>query len=146
MISGVIYRIFHFASQKMSEESIKIAVLEQKLIDFANIVTKIDDAITKISDVNANITKMLAVHEEKIDQCNKSDVLIIKMIDNIKSENSKDNKEYNQRIEELETKVDEMSKFKWMVAGIVSIFVFIAPILTSYIPSIFQQNQVQKNR
>ena len=46
----------------MSEESVKIAVLEQKLVDLKYIVLKIDDAIEKLSEVNINVGKMLAVH------------------------------------------------------------------------------------
>lgn len=117
----------------MSEELIKVAVLEQKVMDFANVVSKIDDAITKLSDVNANITKMLAVHEERIEQCNKSDNLIIKMIDGLKVDNSNDHKEVVERVEEVERKVEEISKFRWMAAGVLAILVFVAPIVTNYI-------------
>lgn len=107
----------HFAFKGMSEESIKVAVLEQKLMDFANVVSKIDDAITKLSDVNANITKMLAVHEERIEQCNKSDNLIIKMIDNLKIDNAKEHQEVIERIESIEEEVKEVGKIKWMTVG-----------------------------
>lgn len=101
----------------MLDEQVKIAVLEQKLLDFANVVSKIDDAITKISDVNANITKMLAVHEERIEQCNKSDNLILKMMDTLKIDNSKDHREVIERVEEIESKLDEVSRIKWMTVG-----------------------------
>ena len=50
----------------MSDESVKIAVLEQRLVDLKDIVFKIDDAIEKLSEVNINVGKMLAVHEQKI--------------------------------------------------------------------------------
>ena len=101
----------------MSEESIKVAVLEQKLMDFSNVVSKIDDAITKLSDVNANITKMLAVHEERIENCNKSDTLIIKMIDTLKSENAREHQEVMLRIESMEEELKEVGKIKWMTVG-----------------------------
>lgn len=101
----------------MSEELIKVAVLEQKLMDFSNVVSKIDDAITKLSDVNANITKMLAVHEERIEQCNKSDNLIIKMIDTLKLDNTKEHEEVVSRIEVIEKEVKEVGKIKWMTVG-----------------------------
>lgn len=101
----------------MSEEIVKIAVLEQKLIDFANIVSKLDSAIEKLSEVNTNITKMLAVHEERIEQCNKSDNLLIKMIEDLKHENEKDHEEVTSRIDNLEIKVEEIAKIKWMTVG-----------------------------
>ena len=73
----------------MSEEIVKVAVLEQKFADFANIVNKLDDAIQKMSEVNTNVIKMLAVHDEKIEYGQRTDDLILKMIDNLKEENQK---------------------------------------------------------
>jgi tetrahydromethanopterin S-methyltransferase subunit G len=101
----------------MSEEAVKLAVLEQKLLDFSNIVHKLDDAIQKLSEVNSNIMKMLAVHDEKIEQCNKSDDLILKMIDDVKEDNHKDHGQVIKRIESIEEKVQEINKIKWMTAG-----------------------------
>ena len=101
----------------MSEEIVKIAVLEQKLVDFANIVGKLDSAIEKLSEVNTNITKMLAVHEERIEQCNKSDNLLIKMIEDLKHGNRRDHEEVASRIDNLEIKVEEIAKIKWMTVG-----------------------------
>lgn len=128
----------------MSEDLIKIAVLEQRLMDFANVVSKIDDAITKLSDVNANITKMLAVHEERIDQCNKSDNLIIKMIDDLKDENAKDHKVVTERIGDIEDKVDEFSKFRWIAAGVMAVIIIISPVVTNYFSHIITQSQSHK--
>lgn len=100
----------------MSEE-VKVAVLEQKLIDFSSVVEKLDAAIAKISEVNANITKMLAVHEERIEQCNKSDNLILKMIEDVREENAEDHKKSNERITILEQEIEEVSRIKWMTIG-----------------------------
>jgi hypothetical protein len=115
----------------MSEEIVKIAVLEQKLIEFGNIVSKIDSAIEKLSEVNTNITKMLAVHDEKIEQCSKSDNLLIKMIDELKDDNSKEHTIVVTRINELEEKVDEISKFRWILGGIGIISVIIVSTASS---------------
>jgi N-acetylmuramic acid 6-phosphate (MurNAc-6-P) etherase len=108
----------------MPEDSIKIAVLEQKLLDFSNIVHKLDEAISKLSDVNANIMKMLAVHDERIEQCNKSDNLILKVIDDAKEENLKDHKVVHHRIddvekilEKMEERLQDVSRIKWMTIG-----------------------------
>jgi hypothetical protein len=127
----------------MSEELVKIAVLEQRLMDFVNIVTKIDDAITKLSDVNANITKMLAVHEERIEQCNKSDTLIIKMIDDLKISNDKDHKEVVSRVETVETKLEDITKFRWMAAGVMAVLIFVAPIITNHISNTINNNNIE---
>ncbi len=101
----------------MSEEIVKVAVLEQKFADFANIVNKLDDAIQKMSEVNTNVIKMLAVHDEKIEYGQRTDDLIIKMIDNLKEENQKEHKKTSDRIDDIEEQVGEISKIKWMTVG-----------------------------
>lgn len=100
----------------MSEE-IKVAVLEQKFVDVVSIVNKLDDAIQKLSEVNTNLIKMLAVHDEKIQQCNKTDDLIVKMIEDVRKENVDYHKKSNERIIILENEVGEVSKIKWMTLG-----------------------------
>lgn len=115
----------------MSEETVKIAVLEQKLLDFANIVNKLDSAIEKISEVNSNITKMLAVHEERIEQCNKSDNLLIKMIEDIKRTNSDEHQEVVERIERLESDIKDFAKIKWMTVGMGAVVAILATAFSS---------------
>ena len=44
-------------------EEVKVALLEQKLEDLKDIIVKLDDAIEKMSEVNSNVGRMLAVHE-----------------------------------------------------------------------------------
>jgi ElaB/YqjD/DUF883 family membrane-anchored ribosome-binding protein len=102
----------------MSEEVVKVAVLEQKFADFANIVNKLDDAIQKLSEVNTNVIKMLAVHDEKIEYGQRTDDLILKMIDNFKEETQKEYKKTSDRIDDLEGQVGEISKIRWMTVGI----------------------------
>jgi hypothetical protein len=101
----------------MSEEIVKVAVLEQKFADFANIVNKLDDAIQKLSEVNTNVIKMLAVHDEKIQYQQKTDDLLLKMIDNLKEDNEKEHKKSGDRITILEKELGDVSKIKWMTIG-----------------------------
>jgi SpoU rRNA methylase family enzyme len=101
----------------MSEEIVKVAVLEQKFADFSNIVNKLDDAIQKLSEVNTNVIKMLAVHDEKIDQHQKSEDFLLKMLDDVRLENTEDHKRANERIAILEKEIGEVSKIKWMTIG-----------------------------
>jgi hypothetical protein len=44
----------------------KVAILEEKIHTTDQLMQRIDSAIEKLSEVNANVTKMLIVHEEKI--------------------------------------------------------------------------------
>lgn len=128
----------------MSEEAVKIAVLEQKLSDFSNVVHKLDDAIEKLSEVNSNVIKMLAVHEEKIEQCNRSDDLIIKMIDEVKSDNNKDHKKVMEKIEKIELKVQEINKIKWMTVGCGAVLVVLVGAISSLASGIWKPLDVQQ--
>ncbi len=48
-------------------DQIKVAVLEERLENFETLVSRLDSAIEKIAEVNNNVSRMLAVHEERID-------------------------------------------------------------------------------
>lgn len=100
----------------MSDE-VKLAVLEQKFADFANIVNRLDDAIDKLSEVSSNVVKMLAVHEERIEQALKSNDVLFKVVEDRKKENEKHFEKISERIEEVEIKVEEVKKIKWMIVG-----------------------------
>lgn len=95
----------------------KIAVLEERLSAYENMMRKIDEAIQIMGKTSQNISKMLAVHEEKIDQCNKSDILITNMLQQLKEESEKHCKSVSERIDKLEEDVQEISKIKWMTVG-----------------------------
>ena len=47
------------------EEEVKVAVLEERLENFETLVSRLDSAIEKIAEVNNNVSRMLAVHEDK---------------------------------------------------------------------------------
>ena len=130
----------------MSEEIVKVAVLEQKFADFASIVNKLDDAIQKMSEVNTNVIKMLAVHDERIEYGQRTDDLILKMIDDFKEENKKEHQKTKEEIADLENKVSEISKIKWMTVGIGIILAALATAVSSlasgwWTPSEIQQYQ-----
>jgi len=65
----------------------KIAVLEERLSSYEVMMRKIDEAIQIMGKTSQNISKMLAVHEEKIDQCHKADDYIGRLIEELKLEN-----------------------------------------------------------
>jgi archaellum component FlaC len=103
-------------------------------------MSRIDSAIQKISDTSQNISKMLAIHNEKIEQCNKTDNLIVSMIEDIKKTSKEQHEEIarqlGERIEKIEEKVEGISKFKWQVLGglaVIAIFIkFVPPALNLF--------------
>lgn len=95
----------------------KIAVLEERLSSYELMMKKIDEAIQIMGKTSQNISKMLAVHEEKIEQCGKSDDLLTKMIYEMKEESEEHCSKVSERIGKIEDDIKEIVKFRWMVAG-----------------------------
>ena len=102
----------------MSEESVKIAVLEQKLVDLKDIVLKIDDAIEKLSEVNVNVGKMLAVHEQKIAKQETADEILFAKIDKLRDKMDSDHNKVLSRIQEIEKRI-------WVGVGVVAALSFV---------------------
>jgi hypothetical protein len=91
----------------------------------------LDSAIEKISESNATITKMLAVHDEKIEYTSKNDDLIVDMVKKLETTSSSTNEILSERINKVEDKVDELNRYKWMALGIVTIVAFFVTNITS---------------
>ena len=85
----------------MSDETIKISVLEQRIIDLKEVILKVDDAIEKISQVNINLTKMIAVHENKIETQQQKNESLEKKIDHIYDRMERDHKNVLNEMEKL---------------------------------------------
>jgi chromosome segregation ATPase len=127
----------------------KIAVLEERLSSYELMLKKIDEAIQIMGKTSQNISKMLAVHEERIEQCGKSDDMILNMIHELKDENRDQHELVSDRIKSLESKVEEIGKFRWIIIGSVVILSFVVSqsstvidILTPNTPQI----QIEKNK
>ena len=93
-----------------NNQQIKVAVLEQKIEDLKPIVLRIDKAIEKLSEVNTTVSRMLAVHEERISKQEQSDVVLFTKIDQLRDKMDGDHDMVLQRIRELEKRV-------WMAVG-----------------------------
>jgi hypothetical protein len=95
----------------------KIAVLEERLSAYELMLKKIDEAIQIMGKTSQNISKMLAVHEERIEQCHKTDDLITKLIDEVREQHKEQYDEMSGRIDDVEKEVGEIGKIKWMTVG-----------------------------
>jgi ElaB/YqjD/DUF883 family membrane-anchored ribosome-binding protein len=102
----------------------KIAVLEERLSSYELMLKKIDEAIQLMGKTSQNISKMLAVHEEKLEQCNKSDDHIEKLIEELKNENKEQHDSVSQRIEKIETRLEEFVKYRWVLIGVFAVVSF----------------------
>jgi len=99
-------------------EQIKIAVLEQKLEDVRDIILKIDSAIEKLSEVNSNVSKMLAVHEERITKQEETDNVLFAKIDKLRDKVDSDYDIIVSRVQVIEKRV-------WMAIGALACITFL---------------------
>ena len=86
-------------------EEIKVEVLDQKLEDLRDIVVRIDSAIEKLSEVNSNVSKMLAVHEERITKQEEIDTVLFAKIDKLRDKMDLDHDKISARLSLLERRV-----------------------------------------
>lgn len=100
------------------DESVKVALLEQKLLDLKEVVLKIDDAIEKLSEVNVNVGKILAVHEQKITQQENENDKILALIEKVQSKMDTDHTTVLNRIRAIEMRM-------WFGLGVVACISFI---------------------
>ena len=106
----------------MFSQDSKVAVLESKLNIYEDLsremLTKLEAAVEKISEGNNRIAQILTKHDERIEQSMKTDTLIIKMIDELKEVEERNNKIIHERIDKLQVEIKAFSKFRWQVGGV----------------------------
>ena len=86
-------------------EQVKVAVLEERLQNFEAVVSKLDSAIEKIAEVNNNVSRMLAVHEERISKQEEIDSILFDKIDKLRDKMDSDHDSVSQRLSVLERKL-----------------------------------------
>ena len=130
----------------------KLAVLESKLNIYEDLskemLDKLEKAVGTISDNSNKIAIILERHENRLDESEKHDQLVLKMFEEMKESNRRDHRDVQVRIDSLEQKIDDLYRFRWISVGIaiaVITVVFKAPdILSLWAPQ--QTSQVQIER
>jgi methionine synthase II (cobalamin-independent) len=96
----------------------KVAILEEKLHTTEQLMQRIESAIEKMSEVSANVTKMLAVHEQKIESNDKVDAILFAKIDQLSTKMDTDHNAVLEKLQGLEKKV-------WIGIGIFAVVTLI---------------------
>jgi adenylate cyclase len=86
-------------------EQVKVAVLEERLQNFETLVTRLDSAIEKLAEVNNNVSRMLAVHEERISKQETIDEILFDKIDKLRDKMDIDHDIVSKRLSVLERKL-----------------------------------------
>lgn len=100
------------------DNKIQLAVLQEKFKSHEQIIDKVDTAIQTLSETNQNICKMLAVHDERITVQAKTD------------------DEFSKKVEDIESKVDNLYKFRWQVGGIIALGLVIVGLIPTFMPAL----------
>ena len=136
-----------------SSTETKIALLEERINVYEQMMERIDTAIQKIGETSQNISQMLAVHNEKIEQCNRTDNLIVAMIEDIKKTSKEQHdqisKELGERIDKVEEKVEGISKFRWQVLGglaVVAIIIRFVPPVFSFLTPQQESSRIERTK
>jgi len=86
-------------------ETVRVAVLEERLEYFETFVSRLDSAIEKLAEVNSNVSRMLAVHEERIGKQEKIDAVLFDKIDKLRDKMDSDHDSVTKRLSILERKL-----------------------------------------
>ena len=97
-----------------NNSQVQLAVLQERFKAHEQIIDKVDTAIQTLSETNQNICRMLAVHDERLEQCKSDDGELCK------------------KVEDIELKIDNLYKFRWQIGGVVALTM----VLVGFAPTI----------
>jgi len=121
----------------------KVAVLEQRSDYQEHLIQKVDAAIQVMKEAVENVSKMLAVHNEKLDQHNKTETLMVEMIRGVKEDLEAEDVDLGDRIDAVDSKVEEIKKFKWIAVGVGLAAGFIVTTMVSLASGILTGENIQ---
>ena len=109
------------------EAKTKIAVTHQKVEDIKPLIHKMESAIEKLSELNTSVSRMLAVHEERITKQEEIDVVLFSKVDQLRDKMDVDHNSVLARIQSLDRKI-------WIAIGSIAVITFIiaeTPLISS---------------
>ena len=111
----------------------KLAVLESKLDIYEDLskemLDKLERAVTTISENSNKIAIVLERHENRLDEGDKANQAIIKMVTDHQKYDEKMFNNFAEKLDNLEKKVEENQKILWMVTISASAVIFALQIL-----------------
>tara|TARA_Y100000004_G_scaffold43609_1_gene47750 strand:+ start:270 stop:701 length:432 start_codon:yes stop_codon:yes gene_type:complete len=120
----------------------KLAVLESKLDIYEDLskemLDKLEKAVGTISENSNKIAIILERHENRLDESERADQLILKMLEEMKERHEKDTETIHARITSLQKKVDTNAKFVIgagaVLATIVTVLQVVPPVIKVLTP------------
>lgn len=122
----------------------KLAVLESKLDIYEDLskemLDKLERAVSTISENSNRVSVILERHETRLDESERTDGLIIKMIDELKQTEEKNHQILHERIDRIQKKVDSNQKFVVgagaVLATLMAVAQVVSPMLKPLTPAV----------
>ncbi len=120
----------------------KLAVLESKLGIYEDLskemLDKLERAVGTISENSNRVAVILERHENRLDESERADQLIINMLEEMKDRHGKDIETVHDRISTIQKKVDVNAKFVIgagaVLATLVAVLQVVPPIIKTLTP------------
>ena len=107
----------------------KVDVVNQKVEDLKPLIHKMESAIEKLSELNTSVSRMLAVHEERLTKQEEIDNVLFTKIDQLRDKMDLDHNSALSRIRTIERKM-------WSIAGALAVIsVLVSPVGSRIITS-----------
>ena len=117
------------AWSSLGQDKLKIDVVNQKVEDLKPLVHKMEAAIEKMSELNTSVSRMLAVHEERLTKQEEIDTILFSKIDELRGKMDIDHNSVLSRIRTIERKM-------WSIAGALAVIsVLVSPVGSRIITS-----------
>lgn len=89
----------------------KLEVLESKLSIYEDLskemLDKLERAVAEISNNSNRVAIILERHESRLDKSDENDRAILRLIEKVE-----------EKVEQIETKVSDLSRFRWITIGV----------------------------
>ena len=105
-------------NNERAKDSAKLAITHQKVEDLKPVILKLEAAIEKLSELNTSVSRMLAVHEERISKQEEIDTVLFAKIDQLRDKMDVDHNSVLSRIQSLDKKI-------WIAIGSIAVITFI---------------------
>jgi hypothetical protein len=120
----------------------RLAVLESKLDIYEDLskemLDKLERAVGTISENSNRVAVILERHENRLDESERADKLIIGMLEEMKERHGKDNETLHDRVSALQKKVEVNAKFVIgagaVLATIVAVLQVVPPVIKVLTP------------
>ena len=111
----------------------KLAVLESKLDIYEDLskemLDKLERAVATISENSNRVAIILERHENRLNESDRADELILKMVQELKEEVADIDKSVREKFSEQNKKIEENQKWIWMAGAVLTTAVTVLQVL-----------------